>query len=262
MGGACVPASDREAACGAASTPAEGGCLPKPCPTGVIDGVSGVCLPVGSVRALADSLQVTLLPDETLECSGSSKLVVGGTSSACVAAEAACGPGSIFTAGSAATNKCAPIRACAPGEVALGDGCERIVHPGENSPIVDVALWARAMLGADGGLASSFVCGGFQTAPWTFTAATDVRFTIAVSIDLQIPDNDVTQARARIGASEASTGQPVDASTVQRVVDRLISGLRAIGGTSRAAAISTQVRCVLPVAGRPMAVPMPPHPSP
>lgn len=249
--GACLPAAQREALCGVTSHPAEGGCAPKVCASGVIDGATGVCLPVGSVRSVAESMQVPLLADETLTCAGERRLVIGGNLAACVAAEA-CGPGARLE-----KKACVPERGCAAGEVSSGASCVRIVHPGEGGPLVDVAAWARAILGPDGGVGSSFLCGGFTIAPWLFTQATDVRFTLALSIDLRIPDNDVTQARARLEGFNAVTGQPVPIEPVEQVVDRLISGLRAMGGSARASAVSTHLRCLLPIGGRPMASPLP-----
>jgi hypothetical protein len=247
--GACLPAAQRVALCGVASQFSEGGCAPKVCASGVIDGATGVCLPVGSVRAVAESMQIPLLSDETLTCAGEHRLVVGASAAACVSVEASCGAGAHMV-----KKGCVPEPACTPGEV--GSSCERVVHPGERGPVVDVAGWARAVLGPDGGYGSSFLCGGFAVAPWLFTPTTDVRFTLAMSIDLRIPDNDVTQARARVEAFDAMTGQPVAIEPIHPVMERLISGLRAMGGSARASAVSTHLRCLLPVGGRPMASPL------
>jgi hypothetical protein len=177
--------------------------------------------------------------------------VVSGVGASCVALEATCGPGSALREG----KKCAPIKACAPGEVRapLTDACVRIA----SGATVDVATWARAAIGSDGGEGSSFVCGALALDPRGLTSTTDQRVRLVLGVDLLVPDNDVSQVRARVTGLDQATGEPLSADTVarvERVVSRLLEVLRAIGGTARAAAISTRVRCAVPIGARPMAV--------
>lgn len=211
--------------------------MPKPCPANtVIDQETGVCLPSGSIRAIAEGMEIPLLADETLGCSEGARLVLGGSHAACVPVESTCGPGARWE-----KKGCVPDRPDA-----------RVVQGG----IVDVAAWVRAYLGPDGGFGSSFLCGDFARSPWTLTAGTDVRFVLGMSVELRIPNNDLTEAVARLEAFDATTGQPIPGEILQARVDRLISGLRGLGGTARASAVSTRIRCALPIGGRPMATPL------
>jgi hypothetical protein len=198
-------------------------------------------------------MQIVTLPGETLGCAKpSDTLVVARDHAACVDAAAACGPGSRMNG-----RACAPERACPPGEVASTHGvCTRVVFAGENGPIVDVAEWSRQVFGPDGGYGSSFLCGPLALEPWALTTMTDVRLTVALDIELAFPDNDVTQAHARVQGHDAVTGQPiVGLDAVENVVKPLLSSLRALGGTARSAGVSSHVRCVLPLGPRPVAAP-------
>ena len=251
MLGACAPAKVAEAVCGPAGRPAEGGCAARACPAGAfVDVGAGTCSGPGALRGPADAMEITLLPDETLGCPDGYGLVVSGAGASCVALEATCGPGSAIREG----KRCAPIAACAPGEVRepLTDACVRIA----SGATIDVATWARAAIGSDGGEGSSFVCGALALDPRGLTSTTDQRVRLVLGVDLLVPDNDVSQVRARVTGLDQATGErlaPETVARVERVVSRLLEVLRAIGGTARAAAISTRVRCSIPIGPRPMA---------
>jgi hypothetical protein len=242
---------DADALCGTAGRPSGGGCERRTCQKEeVLDDATGVCLPRGSIRSIAESMQITTLEDETLVCTKATDvLVAAGNNAACVDKNAACGVGARVTG-----SVCAPERACAPGEVATPRGtCTRVVFPG---PIVDVATWAELVLGPDGGYGSSFLCGSLSVQPWVFTTVTDTHLTVTLDIDLAFPDNDLTQTQVRVQGRDAASGQPiVGLEAAENAMRPLISSLRALGGTARAAGLSTHVRCVLPLGPRPIAAP-------
>jgi len=181
-------------------------------------------------------MEIPLLPDETLGCPEGTRLVAGGNHAACVPVESTCGPGAH------SENK-----VCAP------DGPRPSF---EKDGVVDVAGWVRAYLGPDGGYGSSYLCGEFARAPWTFTAATDLKFVLAIGIELRFRNNEVEDAQVRVEAADATTGQPLASEIIEQRVDRLISGLRGLRGSARASAVSTRIRCVLPIGPRPMATPL------
>lgn len=185
-------------------------------------------------------MEIPLLPDETLGCPDGAKLIAGGNHAACVPVESTCGPGA--HRGNDKENK-----ACVP------DGA---LPSFEKDGVVDVAGWVRAHLGPDGGYGSSDLCGEFARSPWMFTSATDLRFVLAVEIELRFRNNEVEDAQVKVEAADATTGQPLASEIIEQRVDRLISGLRGLGGKARASAVSTRIRCILPIGPKPMAMPL------
>lgn len=182
-------------------------------------------------------MEIPLLPDETLGCPEGARLIVGGTHAACVPVESTCGPGAHWEKKVCLTDHSLPSF--------------------EKDGMVDVAGWVRAHLGPDGGYGSSFLCGEFARAPWMFTAATDLRFVLAIALELRFRNNHVGDVQIRVEAADATTGQPLASEIIEQRVDRLISGLRGLGGDARASAVSTRIRCILPIGPRPMAMPLP-----
>jgi hypothetical protein len=247
LGGCAGEALDR--ACGPAARPAEGGCALLPCGEGEALGTEdGTCVTRPSLRALAERMQIALEDDETLACAEGARLVAGGDWAACVAESAACGAGARW---SADARRCEPLRACAPGEVLdeRGGRCVPVVFPSAEGHQVDVAAWTRWVLGPDGGVASSFVCGALALRPWAVARTTDVDLPVELRLQLRFPENDVTQARLELD------GGPADEAPVLRALEPLVRGLRGLGGTARTAAVDARVRCVLPLRSRPHAAP-------
>lgn len=181
-------------------------------------------------------MEIPLLPDETLGCPDGAKLIAGGNHAACVPVESTCGPGAHWEK-----------------KVCLPDGP---LPSFQKDGVVDVAGWVRAHLGPDGGYGSSFLCGEFARAPWMFASATDLRFVLAIGIELRFRNNEVEDARVKVEAADATTGQPLASEIIEQRVDRLISGLRGLGGKARASAVSTRIRCILPIGPKPMAMPL------
>jgi hypothetical protein len=92
---------------------------------------------------------------------------------------------------------------------------------------------------------------------------TDQRVRLVLGIDVIVPDNDVSLVRARVSGVSQDTGEALGPETVARaeiVVDRLLEVLRATGFgadgpvTTSASAVSTRVRCTLPIGPRPAPV--------
>lgn len=246
--GACVSAATAAQICGPAAAPAEGGCAPRPCGTGgYVDLGTGVCGGPGALRGAAEVMQIPLVSGETLGCPSPFTLVWVGNGASCVAPEATCGAGARWDG-----HRCAPLAACPLGQVPAERGCARVAAGG----VTDVGAWARVAIGPDGGVGSSFVCGPLL-GPEVLASGTDRTLRMMFGVDLVLPDNDPTMAYARVSGESLDTGEPLPAEIVARAaaaIGRLLEALRAAGQTASAAAVSTRVRCTVPLGPRPIPV--------
>jgi hypothetical protein len=246
--GACVNGA-MERVCGPAARPAEGGCALARCDVGeALATEDGTCAPAHALRDLAARMQIALEDDETLACAEGARLVAGRDWAACVAEDAVCGAGATWAAG---TRTCQPVLACPAGEVADSRArrCVPVVFPSREGALVDVAAWARATLGPDGGSGSAFVCGALALRPWSIARTTDFDVPVDLRLRLRFPDNDVSQARLELDSDRA------DEAPLLRALEPLVEVLRALGGTARTAAVDLRLRCVLPLRSRPHATP-------
>jgi hypothetical protein len=137
--------------------------------------------------------------------------------------------------------------------------CVRIVSSTSEGTLVDVAAWARAVLGADGGPGSERFCDRLAIDPSAFGVDVAAETTARIDIELDFPDNDITQLHARFSVAEDGRGAriPSTATTFAEIALRpFVEMLRALGGTASAASVSSVVRCVVRGGGQPF--PMPP----
>lgn len=253
--GGCVTPAQGERYCGPSSRFENGTCVMRTCETGLeLDRASGVCLPTGSVRQLAThAMGIPLYEDETIACAEGEALVLRDSQAYCLKTEDACPRGTLLLAGA-----CAPTRACGAGEVYDESSlrCVRVVTPFDGSHVVDVGTWTRLALGADGGPGTHALCAALREDPHAFVSVNGSSASARIGVELRFPANDVTEVRATITVTDARTGAlfaGTPAMVVERAVTDEVEALRAMGGLSRAAAVSANVRCDLQVMPRPVA---------
>jgi hypothetical protein len=161
----------------------------------------------------------------------------------CAASAAACWRGERFVKASRdagvldLAGSCTPTPPCGRGELfdeAVGR-CANVTR----GPTVDVATWARVVLGPDGAEGAPDFCAPVRL------AEPHGRF----QVQLTFPDNDVTQVAATVTAETGTTGTASDAA--QRSVDQLLGLLRALGGTASAASVTLGLGCTAPTAVNP-----------
>ena len=253
--GGCVAPSQGTRYCGPSSRFEEGTCIARTCDADLeLDRASGICLPTGSVRQLAThAMGIPLYEDETIACGEGESLVLHDAQAYCLKTEDACPRGTRFHEGT-----CAPARACGAGELLeeSTQRCVRVLTPFESSHVVDVGTWTRLALGADGGPGTNALCAALRDDARTFVSINGASASVAIHVELRFPDNDVTEVRATIEATDAHStasfvGPP--GALVERAVNDEVEALRSMGGVARAAAVSVKVRCDLRVMSRPVA---------
>jgi hypothetical protein len=178
--------------------------------------------------------------------------------------------------------RCAPVPSCPPGalraeaEEAIDGGlpeagpCVRVVRRGtsaagteDHRPIVDVGQWTRVMLGANGGEGTSRLCRPISERPWELDIGPGGARTLALTIELRFPDNDVTQVSARVDTVDGVSrlplvGTPAAARQIERATSALLAPLRALGGAADAASATIHVRCTVRGGSTPMLFPRSP----
>ena len=114
--------------------------------------------------------------------------------------------------------------------------------------MIDVGRWVRAMLGPDGGEGTRRLCGPLQERPWDFDVGLGGARTVALSVELVFPDNDVTQLTLRAQALDATTLTPLGGEApraAEAALDSLLVPLRALGGSADAASATLRVTCTI-----------------
>jgi len=258
IAGACVPYKLADAFCGHAATAQPGGgCARKKCEPGqALDLDHGLCLPEAAGRATMVSASNRIDEEETRRpsCLYGTLVSHGPTNQlSCAMGPMSCGRGQHFVragvdAGLALSGTCESPPPCGAGELFddVASACVRVVREGQSSFIVDVGAWARLALGVDGAEGQNGFC-----APVRATGAQG-RF----QIELTFPNNDVTQASARLNQRPGTLPNTSDAA--ERSLEQLVEALHYFGGTATAASVSLEVACTPPMAASPtLEVPKP-----
>ena len=108
---------------------------------------------------------------------------------------------------------------------------------------MDIARWAHALIGADGGSRSSEFCGP-RSLPLSKKVGEGPRVT-HFRVQLITPNNDVSQVFAKLAGTDTDQA-PLSQSILdqaERVLGPLIEGLRALGGESTVASLDVNVAC-------------------
>jgi hypothetical protein len=238
--GACVSPREIDAYCGARSVGAS--CVaPKCAPGDAIDLRESVCVPQRTVRAIVARDRPSPLPETTVvACRDDHVLVAHGDHALCLARADAC-PRTTHAGPDPARRGCVADPTCPRGEIRARDACVRVVTNG----VLDVGAWTRAVLGPDGGAGDDRLCRVLAQAPWDLDVGPGGSRTVALTVDLTFPNNDVTQVSA--------TATP--SATVQAALDSLLLPLRTLGGTADAASATTHVSCTIHGSSSPLLLP-------
>jgi hypothetical protein len=213
---------------------------------------TGTCLGTLAVRAIAAKEHVLLQESQKLGCHDGSVLFIahgaagcrpdGGTPNA---------PG------------------CQPGQVHDGSACIPFVRPAQGDGYtVDIATWTRAAFGADGGAGSPELCSRLERDPGVLGVGVGTQAWVHLSLEVVVPDNDLTQLHTRAeGSVEWAAGAEFPSSPALRrplspdgnafmnaVSQSLTDTLRSVGGTSTVASLTTEVRCAIRAGSIPLAL--------
>gem|GEM_PF-1833797 len=251
----CAPDAARGRGCEALACAAED----------VVDLDHGRCAGAREARALAERSEIPLGGDESLGCAAADRLVVIGGALLCLPRAAMCPRGARWR-----RDRCEEAPSCGAGAIAAsaaapgGPTPARCAALVDRDGVVDVAAWARAAFGPDGGVGSPDVCGpiGRSAAPLASPAPGGL---VLLTIDLTFPDNDVRGATARVRSRIAGALDDAPPSSVDNVaaesVASLLVPLRRVEGSASAAFVTMSVRCALPAATRPATAPKGGDPS-
>jgi hypothetical protein len=262
LDGACVAPEDARRYCGIAARWSGEGCVVRACPPGEpLDATTGACVPSRSLREIAARDHLILDPDQTLGCHEGHTLIVSAGHPACLPNALICARGARWSGAS-----CAAEPSCPAGELMEGSSCRPLALRGAagDAYTIDVSRWAAIVLGADGGAGGERLCRPLEASPRVLGAGPAMVTHVVVTIELIFPNNDVTQVAARVDARDEATAKPLPpeaADLTSRALAPLVQGLRAFGGTSSSASLSTRVRCVIAGGAPPMSVPRTEHAS-
>jgi hypothetical protein len=217
----------------------DGACRFDPCPSGQVrDEATAECLGTGALRAIGERQHLDGLPT----CREELVLRVAAGRARCDA-KAAPVPRDLCPKGRA-------LDPSAPGCVDL-----------RADESVDAGAWTRAVIGADGGQASPWLCARVATDPNAYGLVSGATASVEIEVELVVPNNDVTLAHARTRAAEVTSGRralPAPAeSLVSHAVEAEVELFRALGGTSNAGATTTRVRCSFRAGTAPQGGPAP-----
>jgi hypothetical protein len=244
--GACVSEATAARYCGAAERweADAGACVLRACEKEQVRDLStGACVGARALRALGEREHVVVDAEQVLGCSAGLELRVVGESARCVDAglDDPTGPGGRHPP---------PSGACARGDVWDGKACARIVRGGR----VDIGSWARATFGPAAATSPRF-CARAALDPAPFGLLSGASTTLEASIELVVPDNDVTTVYSRV-----TPLHPLPSGALARVVGAVeaeIELLRAMGGTAEVAGYMQPIACTVRAGATPVAVPKP-----
>ena len=253
--GGCVSPRETSAFCGAGARWDGERCVTAACVKGEArDTSNGGCVVARTLREMALRDHLVLESDQILGCHDAYALVVSGGHPACLPDAATCARGARFIDGS-----CVAEIACNAGEVRDGGRCWPIVAPGaaRDAYAIDVSRWSSIVLGPDGGKGASDLCGPLAESPRALGVGPSGKVDARIEIELNFPDNDVTQVTSRVRVRDGSSDRPLPsdgASLAARSIDSLVSALRALGGSASAASVTTHVTCTIDGGLPPMSV--------
>jgi hypothetical protein len=259
LDGACVGPRELDDYCASRGGARAGvACPVHACTTeDALDLATMACVPgararslLGRIRPIPDDLDVT--------CREGSVLALRGDYAACLSPADVCPRGTDWDAQARA---CEPTPACGAGEVrrespGASGACARVVtRETEGAPVVDVGLWARVVLGSDGGDGTKRLC-----RPLAQAAALDLgpggARTFGLTINVVFPDNDVTQLSGRADAVGDQDRGALAAAGNAALLPLLVP-LRSMGGVADAASVTVRVRCTVDGGASPELIPRP-----
>ncbi|HEY1957618.1 MAG TPA: hypothetical protein VGH28_18490 [Polyangiaceae bacterium] len=239
--GACVSYRMADAFCGAAAKPEAGGCVRRACGPGeALELDHGICIPEVAVGTTLLHGQPAEQDDKREPTCLTGVLTSRKGKLDCADGPLSCRRGERFvkTGDGGVAGKCEPIPPCGPGELFDLETakCDEIVR----HRTIDVGTWARLALGPDGGEGANAFC-----APVRAAGPGKARF----QVQIDVPDNDVTRASARLVARPPAATSQADAA--ERSIEELVRILHFYGGSALAASVSLDVVCTSPLESEP-----------
>lgn len=253
IAGQCLTKDEADDYCGVGRHWEDGGCAQDRCrPGDEIDQRTGWCVPHEQV---AQSAGVAVGAGQVLGCPPGEKLVVDGPQAACVPLSQTCAPDETWTG-----QACAKVVRCATGSIwdPQRGQCVQYAQGGSDELTVDVASWAAASYGPNGGTGTSAFCGGFAKKPYSFGILEGSTAVVRVAISMSFPDREIAKGTLQTVAVFDASGNPVPAkgaADVEAAARQISTPLLLGGGRASAPGVSTTVKCAVTNAAKPRPVP-------
>lgn len=274
-------------ACGAAETLVDGVCIAKTCGEDqVFDDAVGSCVAWSTVKPGEATGGSPAAPDERIQCPSDATLLVSRGRARCLPLYA-CARGlfsleapalvaipgmdggqeggaapvaarETWTAPDAGpdgggTGLCERAPACPPGSLPEahattrggGHACSSFMTP---SGFVDPARWLRLSAGEEGGAGSRWVCEPLDTLGAKIFDPRGVGRRISLQLD--IPSNDVSQASLTARSEDAAEGT----QRLEKGLQPYAEAFRSLGGTATTTQAAVHVVCRVPASPRPVKV--------
>jgi hypothetical protein len=257
LGGHCLVPRVADVYCGPGYHYANGGCYLERCrPGDELDHASGMCIPHEQVNQVASNMGVNVGPGQKLGCPEGQKLVIDGQNAACVPLEKTCARDETWSG-----QACVKVTTCPEGatwDTAQAKCVEYAKGSKEEGLAVDVAEWAHASYGRDGGGGTTAFCNAFAKRPWSFGVNEGSAAKVNVAVTVSFKDEQIAGGEVTTAAAFAASGNPVPAKAAAEVLaaaKAVFAPLAQQGGRAATASAKTTVSCLVTNAARPLAVP-------
>jgi hypothetical protein len=258
VGGHCLSPRVADAYCGPGYHFENGGCYPNRCrPGDELDHASGLCIPRERVNQVAGKMGVNVGAGQKLGCPEGQKLVIDGSNAACVPLAQTCARDETFD-GKACVKVATSCPAGSAWDAAQGQCVEYAKESPSEGLAVNVAQWAAANYGPDGGNGTAAFCNAFTKKPWSFGVNEGSTAMVRVAVTAAFPEGQIAKGTVETTATFAASGNPVPpkaAADVQSAARTALAPLVEQGGRAAVPSVTVTVRCAVVNAARPQAVP-------
>ncbi len=255
--GQCMTLAQANTYCGKGRAWSKGGCIQLTCKPGdEIDENTGWCVSKVEINKVAANMGVVVGQDQKLGCPPGQKLVVEGSSAACVPLAQTCAPDEQWNG-----QTCAKVAQCATGatwDPALGQCVQYAQGADDDELKVNVGQWVQTTYGPNGGTGAPAFCNQFAKHPWSFGVPEGSALALRITVQISFPDNEVSKGIVQTGTVYEANGSPPPAkgsAEVETAAKNLASTLFSGGGRAATPTAGTVVKCVVVNANKPLAVP-------
>ena len=257
LAGQCMTPAEANAYCGVGRHFENNGCQPNQCAANdELDQSTGLCVPRDRVNQVASTMGVQVGAGQKLGCPPGQKLILDGSSAACVPLSQTCARDETWTG-----QACAKVVQCPTGQIwdpSVAQCVQYAQGSASDELVVDVQQWAVANYGPSGGMGTTAFCSSFAKKPLSFGLVEGATSFVRVSIVMSFLGGEVAKGSIQTTSVFDGSGNPVPAKGAAEVdiAARSIFGTLVLGGgRSSALSAGTTVKCAVVNAAKPQPVP-------
>jgi hypothetical protein len=257
VAGQCLTQTDANQYCGLGHHWENGGCNPDRCrPGDELDLSIGMCIAHEKVNQVGANMGVQVGEGQKLGCPEGQKLIIDGSTAACVPLSQTCSRDETWTG--KACVKVAPCPTGATWDTARAQCVQYAQGSSGDGLAVNVNEWATANYGPNGGPGTPGFCGSFAKKPWSFGLVEGSSAMLRVSVMLSFPEGQIAKGVVQTTTVFNASGNPVPAkgaAEVDRSAKSVVASLVAGGGRASAGTAATAVLCSVVNAAKPQPIP-------